>query len=127
MKEVMAIIRMNMVNPTKTALANAGYPAFFCRKCLGRGKKGVDMRVAQSILESDAPMEATFGEHLSEYHRLIAKRMFTLIVDDEQVEDVVKIIIEANQTGNPGDGRIFVIPVTETFNVRTGQSLAKAN
>jgi nitrogen regulatory protein PII 2 len=127
MKEVMAIIRMNMVNATKTALANAGYPAFFCRKCLGRGKKGVNMRIAQSIIESDAPMEGTFGEHLSEYHRLIAKRMFTLIVDDEQVEDVVKIIIEANQTGNPGDGRVFIIPVTETYNVRTGQALKKAN
>ena len=127
MKEVMAIIRMNMVNSTKTALANAGYPAFFCRKCLGRGKKGVNMRIAQSIIESDAPMEGTFGEHLSEYHRLIAKRMFTMIVDDEQVENVVKIIIDANQTGNPGDGRVFIIPVTETYNVRTGKALAKAN
>jgi Nitrogen regulatory protein PII len=127
MKEVMAIIRMNMVNPTKTALANAGYPAFFCRKCLGRGKKGVDMRVAQSIIESDAPMENTIGEHLSEFHRLIAKRLFTLIVDDDQVEDVVKIIVETNQTGNPGDGRIFILPVAETYNVRTGTALTRAN
>lgn len=127
MKEVMAIIRMNMVNVTKTALANAGYPAFFCQKCLGRGKKGVDMRIAQTILESDAPMESTIGEHLSEYHRLIAKRLFTLIVDDAQVEDVVKIIIETNQTGNPGDGRIFIIPIPETYNIRTGQALSHAN
>jgi nitrogen regulatory protein PII 2 len=127
MKEIMAIIRMNMVNPTKTALANAGYPAFFCRKCLGRGKKGVNMRIAQTILESDAPMESTIGEHLSEYHRLIAKRLFTLIVDDDHVEDIVKIIVETNQTGNPGDGRIFVMPVTETYNVRTGTALTHAN
>jgi nitrogen regulatory protein PII 2 len=123
MKEVMAIIRMNMVNTTKVALANSGYPAFFCRKCLGRGKKGVNMSIAQTILDSELPVDSTLGEHLSENHRLISKRLFTLVVDDDKVEDVVKIIIETNQTGNPGDGRIFILPVTETYNVRTGQAL----
>jgi len=123
MKEVMAIIRMNMVNPTKVALANAGYPAFFCRKCLGRGKKGVDMHLAQSILESGIPMENSVGEHLTESHRLIAKRLFTLMVDDDKAEDIVNIIIDTNQTGNPGDGRIFIMPVTESYNVRTGNAI----
>lgn len=121
MKEVMAIIRMNMVNPTKTALANAGYPAFSCRKCLGRGKKGVDMTVAQSLLETGETPANAVGEHLTESHRLIAKRLFTIIVDDEQVDQVVGIIIETNQTGNPGDGKIFVLPILEAYTVRTGE------
>jgi nitrogen regulatory protein PII 2 len=121
MKEIMAIIRMNMVNPTKTALANAGYPAFFCRKCLGRGKKSVNMDLAQSLLESGPVIEGTLGEHLSEYQRLIAKRLFTLVVEDDQVDDAVGIIIDVNQTGNPGDGKIFILPVMESCNIRTGQ------
>ncbi len=126
MKEVLAIIRMNMVNPTKTALANAGFPAFYCRKCLGRGKKSVDMKLAEYIIESGATPSNSYGEHISEYGRLISKRQFTLIVDDGEVDKVVKIIIEANQTGNPGDGRIFVLPIYEAYTIRTGEATREA-
>ncbi len=126
MKEVMAIIRMNMVNATKVALANAGYPAFSCRKCLGRGKKSVDMSMVQSLVDAgEAPVNA-IGEHMTESHRLIAKRLFTIIVDDNQIEAVVQIIIETNQTGNPGDGKIFVLPIMEAYTVRTGESTKDA-
>ncbi len=122
----MAIIRMNMVNPTKTALANAGFPAFYCRKCLGRGKKSVDMRLAEYIIESGTPASNPYGEHLSEYGRLISKRQFTLIVEDNEVNKVVDIIIETNQTGNPGDGRIFVLPIFEAYTIRTGEATKEA-
>ena len=126
MKEIMAIIRMNMVNPTKTALANAGYPAFSCRKCLGRGKKSVDMNLAESILRNGEQPEKPVAEHLTEYARLIAKRLFTVIVDDDQVDEAVGIIIETNQTGNPGDGKIFVLPIREAYTVRTGEATKDA-
>jgi nitrogen regulatory protein PII 2 len=126
MKEVLAIIRINMVNATKTALANAGYPAFSCRKCLGRGKKSVDMNVVETLLETgETPVNAV-GEHLTESRRLIAKRLFTIIVDNEQIDEVVKIIIETNQTGNPGDGKIFILPIMEAYTVRTGESTRDA-
>jgi nitrogen regulatory protein PII 2 len=121
MKEVMAIIRMNMVNPTKTALANAGFPAFSCRKCLGRGKKSVNMGLVQSLLDAGEPPANTLGEHISENYRLIAKRTFTIIIDDHQIDEVVQIIIDTNQTGNPGDGKIFILPIMEAYTVRTGE------
>ena len=126
MKEVMAVIRMNMVNSTKVALANAGFPAFFCRKCLGRGKKSVNMYLAEELLASGDSPGGSVGEHLTEYNRLIAKRVFTLIVDDDQVKEVVSIIIDTNQTGNPGDGKIFVLPIPEAYTVRTGESTKEA-
>jgi nitrogen regulatory protein PII 2 len=126
MKEVMAVIRMNMVNPTKIALANAGFPAFFCRKCLGRGKKSVDALLAESILSSGEPMENSIGEHLTENSRLIAKRLFSLIVDDDKAEEVVQIIIDTNQTGHPGDGKIFIVPILEAYTVRTGETTKEA-
>ena len=126
MKEVMAIIRMNMVNATKTALANAGYPAFSCRKCLGRGKKSVDMGMVQSLLDDGAPPVNAVGEHMTEYSRLIAKRLFTIMVGDNQVDEVVSIIIDTNQTGNPGDGKIFILPILEAYTVRTGESTKDA-
>ncbi len=121
MKEVMAVIRLNMVNPTKTALAKAGFPSFTCRKCLGRGKKSVDGDVVQAVLESGELPMTHVGEHMTEVRRLIPKRFFTLVVDDDQVEKAVKTIIETNQTGNPGDGKIFIMSVCETYKVRTGE------
>ena len=44
-----------------------------------------------------------------------------LSVADDEVPKVVKLIIDANRTGAPGDGKIFVLPVYETCCIRTGQ------
>jgi nitrogen regulatory protein PII 2 len=44
-----------------------------------------------------------------------------VVVPDEKVERVVHAVIEANRTGQPGDGRIFVLPVAESVRVRTGE------
>ena len=126
MKEVMAFIRVNMVNSTKEALAKAGYPSFTCRKCLGRGKKGIDLMALKTIMETGEIPATPVGEHMTESQRLIAKRFFTLIVNDDMVEDVVNTIIETNQTGNPGDGKIFVLPISEAYTVRTGESTIEA-
>lgn len=126
MKEVMAFIRVNMVNVTKEALAQAGFPAFTCRKCLGRGKKGLDPAVLETIVESGELPISPVGEHLTESKRLIAKRFFTVVVEDDQVDHVVQTIIEANQTGNPGDGKIFILPIPEVYTVRTFEPTTEA-
>jgi len=127
MKEVMAFIRQNMVNPTKEALAIAGFPAFSCRKCLGRGKKGIDASVLQAVLDSGEIPATPVGEHLTESQRLIAKRFFTIIIEDDRVDLAVKTIVDVNQTGNPGDGKIFIIPILEAYTVRTGENAVEAN
>ena len=126
MKEIMAFLRVNMVNATKEALAKAGYPAFTCRKCLGRGKKGITQNMLNLILENGELPASPVGEHLTEAGRLIAKRFFMLIVEDEQVEDVVRVIIETNQTGNPGDGRVFVLPISAAYTIRTFEPTTEA-
>ncbi len=121
MKEVMAFIRLNKVNQTKTALAESGFPAFTCRKVLGRGKKSVDFSLVENILQEGVLPLSPLGEHLTESTRLIPKRVFTLIVEDSEVEKAVETIIRANQTGNKGDGKIFVLPVQENYQIRTGE------
>lgn len=122
MKEVMAIVRQNKVNVTKEALANAGIPGFTCRKILGRGKKLIDMTLLTSIVDSGIIPDGASGEHLSETTRLIPKRVFTMIVEDTDVKKTVEIIMEVNSTGNPGDGKIFVLPILENYQVRNGES-----
>lgn len=122
MKEVMAFIRTNKVNATKKALGDAGFPSFNCRPCLGRGKKQVDPALIKYVLDTGELPAQQVGESATESYRLIAKRFFSLIVEDDHVDTVVKVIITANQTGNPGDGKIFIAPVIETYKVRTGET-----
>jgi nitrogen regulatory protein PII 2 len=126
MKEVMAIIRQNKVNQTKEALVKDGYPAFTCLKVLGRGKKTINLSIVQDIVDAGEMPISPIGESLTESSRLIPKRFFTLIVEDEDVAKVVSIIIDNNQTGNPGDGKIFVIPIEESIRVRSGEKNADA-
>jgi Nitrogen regulatory protein PII len=122
MKEIMAFIRPNMVNATKKALADGGYPSFSCRKCLGRGKHRVDQNVIETIVQTGSLPTNAVGESLTEMQRLIAKRFFLIIVNDSQVKEVVDILIGTNQTGNPGDGKIFILPLLEAYTVRTGEA-----
>ena len=118
MKEILAFIRPNKVNVTKAALAEGGFPAFSCRKCLGRGKKSIDPELLNLVISTgELPLDAT-GESLTEAIRLVPKRVFIVIVDDDKVKDAVDIIIETNQTGHQGDGKVFVLPITESYRVR---------
>lgn len=126
MKEIMAFIRPNKVNATKVALSEGGFPAFSCRPCLGRGKKSIDPELLKLVIATgELPMNTT-GENLTEAVRLIPKRLFIVIVDDDKVKDAVDIMIEANQTGHPGDGKIFVLPMLESYRVRDGASTTDA-
>jgi len=123
MKEVMAVIRMDMINKTKEALLLEGFPAMNCRKVMGRGKKKVDFTLIEKIIsdgiEINSPKTA---EATSEGHRLIPKRLISVVVKDDEVKKVVEAIMITNSKGNPGDGKIFVMPVTECVRIRTGES-----
>lgn len=126
MKEVMAIIRQQNIGKTKEALLNAGFPSITCRKVMGRGKRKVDFSMMMDVLPDMAIDNKVLAEDVSEMHRLIPKRLFTLIVQDDEVKKVVNCIMDINSTGNPGDGKIFVFPVSEVYRVRTGESGADA-
>jgi len=118
-KEVMAIIRMNMMNKTKVALADADISSFTATgKVLGRGKGQVDYRILNGA--KDGYEEAV--SQLGQGPRLIPKRLISVVVPDHLVDKVVSTIIETNRTGNPGDGKIFVLPVNDAIRVRTSQA-----
>ena len=51
----------------------------------------------------------------------VVKTKLEIMVTDDLVESVIQAIQKAAHTGNPGDGRIFVIPVEETVKIRTGE------
>ncbi len=108
MKLILAMIRIDKMSATKAALSDAGLPSFTAMPVLGRGKG-----------RGEAPAEA---ELVLEMPRLKSKRMITLVVTDDKKDLAVETIIQANQTGKSGDGKIIVIPTVDSVRVRTAES-----
>lgn len=120
MKEIMAIIRMNKVNATKKSLADMGICSLHAMKVTGRGR----LPVEYSIINEHGVREEIGGiieEGLSGGARLVPKRMFTILVHDEEVKDVIDTVVRINSQGSPGDGKIFVLPVSDAMRIRTGE------
>ena len=117
MKEVMAIIRMNMMNKTKKALSDAGIPSMTAKDVLGRGKGLVDYKLLEGAEKGYEEAVAQLGQS----QRLIPKRLLVLVVPEKLVQKTVQTIIKVNQTGKSGDGKIFVLPVGGSIGVRTGE------
>jgi len=118
----MAVIRMDMINKTKEALLVEGFPALNCRKVLGRGKKKVDFSLIENMVSGMEVNSPVLAENISEGHRLIPKRLLSLVVKDEEAKTVVDIIVRINSKGKPGDGKIFVLPITDAVRIRTGEA-----
>jgi nitrogen regulatory protein P-II 1 len=49
------------------------------------------------------------------------KLKLEIVVDDNDVDRAVDVILELAHTGEPGDGKIFLIPVDDAVRVRTGE------
>lgn len=117
MKEVMAVIRMNMINKTKRALADAGISSITVKDALGRGKGMVDLSLLRG---AELGYEEAISQ-LGQSNRLIPKRLLTIIVPDDLVKMTVNTLINVNQTGKFGDGKIFVLPCLDAVRIRTGE------
>jgi nitrogen regulatory protein PII 2 len=117
MKEIMAIIRMNKMNQTKQALADAGVASFSARKVVGRGKGKVDYLLLKGAAAGSEEAIVQLGPG----PKLIPKRLLNIIVPDDLVPAVVRMIIAVNQSDHPGDGKIFVMPILDAVRVRTGE------
>jgi nitrogen regulatory protein PII 1 len=101
MKMIWAVVRPEMVDPVVEALGDRGYAAVTRFDVYGRGKqKGVEVHG----LNYDVP-----------------KTMLMMVLEDERVEEAVRIIKEHAKTGNIGDGRIFVAAIVEAHTIRTGE------
>ena len=118
MKEVVAVVRINMMNQTKKALTNVGIDAYFAREVHGRGKGFVNPKVLQGAEQGYEEAASVLGEK----GKLYPKRMVTVVVEDDRVTDVVQALVTTNQTGMPGDGKIFILPITDAVRVRTGET-----
>jgi nitrogen regulatory protein PII 2 len=118
MKEIMAIVRINMMNKTKAALAEAGISSVTARDALGRGKGLVDLNLLEGAEKGYEEAIVQLGQS----QRLIPKRIFFVVVPDRLVKKTVQTIMKVNRTGKSGDGKIFIMPVMDAVRVRTAES-----
>lgn len=51
----------------------------------------------------------------------VKKIKLEIVVPDNLVEIVVQLIAHRAQTGNPGDGKIFVLTVDDVVKIRSGE------
>lgn len=139
MKEITAIIRRDKLPQTKAVLEQAGYPSVSIQSVEGRGRQRGDVACSLQDMDLDGqtcnslhvklmPTPSAYAlEHtLPKVALYVPKRMLTVVVPDEAVGSVVVAIIEANSTGQPGDGKIFVSTVEEARRIRTGEAGVEA-
>jgi Amt family ammonium transporter len=104
-KMVTAVVRPDRLSDVKTALAQVGAPSLTVTNVSGRGSQ-----------------PAKTGQWRGEEYTvdLHQKVKVECVVADVPADEVVEAIREAADTGEPGDGKIFVIPVEDACQVRTG-------
>mgnify|MGYP002760206308 CR=1 FL=1 len=107
MSLVMAYIRPDALADVKTALTDVGAPSITVTTVSGRGSQPA--RTDQYRGE----------EYTVDLHQ---KVKVECIVADIPAADVVDAIAEAAMTGEPGDGKVFVLPVTSARQIRTGET-----
>ncbi len=123
MKTVMAIINIDKMNETKKALIDAGITSMTASgRVFGRGKGLWEAKVLEGV--KDNSPEAL--ELLGKEPRLRPQRVLEIVVNDSFVQPCVDAIIEANQGEPHGCGKIFVLPINDVIQVRTGETGSKA-
>ncbi|MEM8677358.1 MAG: P-II family nitrogen regulator [Cyanobacteria bacterium P01_G01_bin.67] len=106
MKKIQAIIRPFKVDEVKIALLNAGVIGVTISEVRGFGRqKGQTERYRGS-------------EYTVEF---LSKLQIVVVVEDEQADMVAEKIMSAARTGEIGDGKIFISPVTQVVRIRTGE------
>ena len=105
MKRIEAIIRKTKFEEVKEALLDVGIEWFSYCEVRGIGKSRQD-RIYRGVM---------YGTDI------IERLMLTIVVRNINAEKTIQAILMSAQTGEVGDGRIFVSPVDESYRIRTGE------
>lgn len=107
MKKIEAFIRHESFEPIRTDLLDKGFPSLSITEVKGSGRqKGVVETYRGSTLEVNVR----------------PKLKIECVVSDSDVETVVDSILTHAQTGEVGDGKVFILPVEDAVRIRTGES-----
>jgi nitrogen regulatory protein PII len=106
MKLIKSIVRPNKVDEVKEALEKLGISGMTVTEVRGHGKQKGHTAIYRG----------------KEYAvSLLPKMEIEVVVTDSASDDAIKAIVQSAKTGEIGDGRVFVMPVEQTYRIRTGE------
>ncbi len=106
MKLLKAIIRPNKVDEVKDALGKLNLSGITVTEVRGHGKQKGHTAIYRG----------------KEYNvSLLPKMQVEVVVTNTIAEEAIRAIVEAARTGEIGDGRVFVLPVEQSYRIRTGE------
>ena len=105
MKKIEAIIRKTRFDDVKEALlaADIEWFSYYDVRGVGKARQG---RVYRGVVYDTSSIE---------------RILISIVVREKNVEKTVAAVLKAAQTGEIGDGRIFIIPIEDAVRIRTGE------
>lgn len=107
MKRIEAIIRPMKLDEVKIALGEIGVTGMSVQDVRGTGRQGGHREVFRGAdYTIDLPI----------------KVKIEIVARDKDVDEIVETIERHARTGEPGDGKIFIMPMGEAIRIRTSES-----
>jgi nitrogen regulatory protein PII len=106
MKLVKAIVRPDKVDDVRDALEKIKVSGMTVTDVRGHGRQKGHTAVYR-------------GKEYSV--TLLPKVEIEVVVPDGVLDEVIQTIITSARTGEIGDGRVFVLPVEQSYKIRTGE------
>lgn len=107
MKMVMAVIKPHKLDPVREALTDIGVSGLTASEVKGFGRQKGHTEIYRG----------------AEYNvSFVPKVKIEVVVSDSQIEQVVETIRATAETGQIGDGKIFVYDVLSATRIRTGEA-----
>jgi nitrogen regulatory protein PII len=107
MIKIEAIVRHHMVEDIKVALSKLGIYGMTVLECRGYGRQK-----GQTETYRGAEYQVDF----------LPKVKIEMVVNEAAKDQAMKAVIDVSRTGQIGDGKIFVYPISEVVRVRTGET-----
>ena len=106
MKKITAVIRPEKLDDVKAALESAGYPGLMLTRIEGHGKqKGVEQQYRGRAYKVE----------------MLPKYKIEVVCADDRCDGLIDAIVRHAQTGEVGDGKIFVAEVADVIRIRTDE------
>ena len=106
MQMIEAVIQPQRLDAVTNALAKLNILGLTAVECKGFGRQ-----MGHTERYRGAKMDVGF----------VPKVLLKICVNDSDLDQAVNVIIEAARTGEVGDGKIFVYPISEVVRIRTGE------
>lgn len=106
LRKIECFIQPFKLDSVKDALVNAGVEGISVTEVKGFGKQRGYIK----------------GEVQNKGVKFLPKIKLEIVVEEEIVDRVVRLIIKLAQTGEIGSGKIFILPVEDAIRIRTSEA-----